>query len=158
MTQDIPGTLLLDPNVIEDPYPFYRRLRAEAPVWEIPGTRVFTVSTFELLAEAVGRVDDFSSHIKCLLYRNDAGLPDRFAFGDTGGQVLATADPPVHAVHRSTVFPELVAKRMRELADRRRRAHRFAGDQGARPWVCGIHDRDRQPRAYHDHQSPHRLP
>jgi cytochrome P450 len=28
---------------------------------------------------------------------------------------LATADPPVHALHRSTVFPELVAKRMTML-------------------------------------------
>jgi len=115
MTQEIPGTLLLDPKVIEDPYPFYSRLHAEAPVWEIPGTGVFAVSTFEMLAEAVGRVEDFSSAMKCLLYRNEAGLPGRFNFGDAGGQVLATADPPLHAVHRNAVFPELVAKRMRAL-------------------------------------------
>jgi cytochrome P450 len=115
MTQEIPATLLLDPKVIEDPYPFYNRLHEQAPVWEVPGTGVFTVSTFELLAEAVGRVEDFSSAMKCLLYRNDAGLPDRFTFGDAGGQVLATADPPLHAIHRNAVFPELVAKRMREL-------------------------------------------
>ncbi|WP_330251338.1 cytochrome P450 [Nocardia sp. NBC_00565] len=115
MTQEIPGTLLLDPQVIDDPYPFYRRLHAEAPVWEVPGTGVFTVSTFELVAEAVGRVGDFSSNMTSLLYRDDAGLPARFSFGDAGGQVLATADPPLHAIHRGAVFPELVAKRMREL-------------------------------------------
>jgi len=101
--------------VIDDPYPFYRRLRSEAPVWEIPGTGIFTVSTFELLAEATGRVEDFSSNIGCLLYRDDAGLPRRFSYGDAGVQALATADPPAHALHRSTVFPELVAKRMAEL-------------------------------------------
>jgi cytochrome P450 family 144 len=115
MTQEIPGTLLLDPKVLDDPYPFYRRLREEAPVWEVPGTEVFTVSTFELLAEAAGRVEDFSSNMKCLLYRDDAGLPSRFAFGDAGGQALATADPPLHAIHRNAVFPELVAKRMEAL-------------------------------------------
>jgi len=36
MTQAIAGTLLLDSKVIDDPYPLYCRLRAEAPVWEIP--------------------------------------------------------------------------------------------------------------------------
>ncbi len=124
MGQEIPGTLLLDPEVLGDPYGFYSRLREHAPVWEAASTGVFMVSTFELLAEASARVTDFSSNIKCLLYRDDAGLPGRFTFGDTGGQVLATADPPLHEIHRRAVFPELVTKRMealdpelRELAD-----------------------------------------
>jgi cytochrome P450 family 144 len=115
MPDEISGTLLLDPTVIDDPQPFYRRLRAEAPVWEIPGTGVFTVSTFELIAEATARVEDFSSNMRCLLYRDDAGLPCRLPFGDAGVQALATADPPMHALHRSTVFPELVARRMADL-------------------------------------------
>jgi hypothetical protein len=41
MNQEIPGTLLLDPKVIEDPYPFYRQLYRYAPVWRVPGTEVF---------------------------------------------------------------------------------------------------------------------
>jgi cytochrome P450 len=36
-------------------------------------------------------------------------------YGDAGVQALATADPPAHAFQRSTVFPDLVAKRMAEL-------------------------------------------
>jgi cytochrome P450 len=115
VTEEIPGTLLLDAKVIDDPYPFYRQLQAEAPVWEIPDAGVFAVSTFELLAEAAGRVEDFSSNISCLLYRDAAGLPCRFSYGDAGVQALATADPPAHALHRNAVFPELVAKRMAEL-------------------------------------------
>jgi cytochrome P450 len=115
MTDPISGTLLLDPEVIDHPYPFYAQLRARAPVWGIPGTGLFTVSTFELVAEATGRPQDFSSNLRCLLYRDDAGLPCRLSYGDAGAQALATADPPVHALHRSTVFPELVAKRMAML-------------------------------------------
>jgi cytochrome P450 len=115
MPSEINGTMLLDPAVLDDPYPFYRRLRASAPVWEVPGTGVFLVSTYELVAEAAGRVDDFSSNMRCLLYRDERGLPGRFEFGDAGGQALATADPPLHAIHRNAVFPELVAKRMEEL-------------------------------------------
>lgn len=109
------GTLLLDATSIDDPYPFYRQLRDQAPVWEVPGTGLFTVSTFDLVAEATRRVEDFSSNIRCLLYRDDEGLPCRVPFGDGVGHVLATADPPAHALHRSTVFPELVAKRMETL-------------------------------------------
>src|SRR5260221_3524051 len=48
----------------------------------------------------------------CLLYRRDDGLPERLSFGEFTMQTLATADPPTHTVHRQTVFPELVAKRM----------------------------------------------
>ena len=115
MNQEIPGSLLLDPAVLADPYPLYGRLREEAPVWRVAGTEVFIVSTFDLLVEASGRVEDFSSAMQCLLYRDEAGLPGRFTFGDAGGQVLATADPPLHEVHRRAVFPELVTKRMEAL-------------------------------------------
>lgn len=109
---DIAATLLLDPGVIESPYAFYDRLRREAPVWRVPGTDIVTVASFAALAEAVARVEDFSSNLEALLYRDDAGIPARIEFRGAGIQTLATADPPVHTVHRGAVFPELVAKRM----------------------------------------------
>jgi cytochrome P450 len=102
--------------VIEDPYPFYRRLRTHAPVWHVPRTDVFVVSSFAMVADATARVEDFSSNMQCLLYRDEKGLPARLPFGgDSGVQTLATADPPVHSLHRKVVFPEFVAKRMAEL-------------------------------------------
>jgi cytochrome P450 len=115
MTGDLPGTLLLDPPVIENPYPLYRRLREEAPVWRVPGTDIFVVTSFALLVEATARVEDFSSNMNFLLYRDDRGLPCRWSFGESGGYVLATADPPDHKIHREAVFSELVAKRMAAL-------------------------------------------
>jgi cytochrome P450 len=115
MVQSISGTDLLDPEVIAQPYGFYEALRSDAPVWEVPGTGIFTVATYELLAEAAARVEDFSSNLNCLLYQDDQGMPCRFSFGDAGLQALATADPPMHALHRGSVFPELVAKRMAAL-------------------------------------------
>ena len=107
--------MLLDPEVLGAPYALYRELREHAPVWHIAGTEVFIVSTFELLVEASARVTDFSSTMKCLLYRDEDGLPGRFTFGDAGSQALATADPPLHEIHRRAVFPELVTKRMEAL-------------------------------------------
>ncbi len=108
----IPATALLDPQVIDDPYPFYRRLHAEAPVWRVPGTKVVVVSSYDLVTEATARVEDFSSNMRCLLYKNDDGLPEQLPFDDMSQRTLATADPPAHTLHRRTVFPELVAKRM----------------------------------------------
>src|SRR6478736_3900083 len=107
----IPGTALLDPQVIDDPYEFYRRLHELAPVWRVPGTNVVTVSSFDLVTEATARVEDFSSNMKALLFKNDDGLPEQLSFADMSQQTLATADPPDHSLHRGTVFPELVAKR-----------------------------------------------
>jgi cytochrome P450 len=113
MSPEIPGTALLDQEVLDNPYPFYGQLREQAPVWQVPGTEVFVVTSFALLEEAARRVKDFSSNMRCLLYRDEKGLPARLALGEWGGvQALATADPPVHPVHKRTVFPEFVAKRM----------------------------------------------
>src|SRR5450432_2802154 len=112
MSQAIPGTLLLDPKVIENPYPFYGELHRYAPVWQVPGAEVFAVSSHALLTEATGRVEDFSSNMHCFLYRNEQGLPSRLPLGDAGSRTLATADPPIHTAHKRTVFPEFVAKRM----------------------------------------------
>ena len=112
---DLSATLLLDPSVIDDPYSFYRRLVAEAPVWCVPGTKIVIVSSYDAVTEAVGRVEEFSSHLHSLVYRTAVGTPELIPF-DTGGvHTLATADPPVHAAHRATVFPELVSSRMEAL-------------------------------------------
>jgi cytochrome P450 len=115
-TPDLDPRQLLDPAVLDDPYPFYRQLLAEAPVWRIPGTDVVLVSSHDAIAEVVNRTSDFSSNLLGVLYRNEDGTPGVAPF-DPGVQALATADPPAHAGHRSAIFPELVAKRMAALED-----------------------------------------
>jgi cytochrome P450 len=142
----IPGTALLDPQVIDDPYEFYRRLHEQAPVWRVPGTNVVTVSSFDLVTEATARVEDFSSNMKALLFKNDDGLPEQLSFADMSQQTLATADPPDHSLHRRTVFPELVAKRMlalepgiRDLAvDCIQQALDQAADQGRTDFMAKV--------------------
>jgi cytochrome P450 family 144 len=111
------SSMLLDPAVLQDPYDFYATLREQAPVWRVPGTDVVVISSFALLSEAVTRIEDFSSTMTCLLYRDSDGLPARLSFGDAATPTLAAADPPVHTTHRRAVFPELVARRMRTLED-----------------------------------------
>jgi cytochrome P450 len=113
--QNIPGKLLLAAEVLEDPYPFYARLRQEAPFWRVPGTRVFVASSYAVIDEITARTDDFSNVVRSLLYRGDDGVPHQLDFG-AEIEALASADPPVHTLHRKAVFPELVAKKMAELA------------------------------------------
>jgi cytochrome P450 len=116
MTDAPPAELLLDPELIADPHPLYRRLHAEAPVWNVPGTGITVVSSFPLVMEATARVEDFSSNINALIYRDEQGLPVRMDFGQEAGvPTLATADPPTHTLHRRIVFPELVARQMNAL-------------------------------------------
>lgn len=112
---DMTGSMLVDPSVFDTPWPFFDRLRAEAPAWLVPDSSIVVVSSFAALHEAVGRPEDFSSHLTALLYRRDDGHPATVAFGDGSTNVLATADPPVHSVHRSMMLPELAARRMGEL-------------------------------------------
>ncbi|HMJ77952.1 MAG TPA: cytochrome P450, partial [Iamia sp.] len=67
------------------------------------------------VADAASRPEDFSSNMRCLLHRDDDGTPRRLSFGEIGVQTLATADAPLHALHRGIVFPEFVEKRMTAL-------------------------------------------
>jgi len=99
--------LLFSQEFIDDPAPFYEFLRTQAPVWEMPGSRTFVVSTAALVAEAVARPEEFSSNLTSLLYTDDAGHPTVFDMSHRGAaiHVLATADPPTHTSHRRLLQP-----------------------------------------------------
>ena len=116
-TVPLEARTVIDPDVWADPYPFYERLRREQPVWLVPGLDLAYVATHELIVDALRRIDDFSNHLDVLLITGDDGNPTLFRtdeFGE-GTTTLATADPPEHTVHRSVVFPELVARRMEDM-------------------------------------------
>lgn len=99
--------LLFARDFVDDPAPFYAYLRAHAPVWEMPGTGTFVVTTAALVAEATSRTADFSSNLSSLLYTDEAGRPTVFDMSSRGSaiHVLATADPPGHTDHRKLLQP-----------------------------------------------------
>lgn len=115
MSQKIPAKMLLDSNILDNPYPFYRQLHQEAPVWQVPGTNIFLITRFALLEEATRRVEDFSSTLTSVLYRKSNGLPGRVTYKSGALQVLATADPPLHSQHKSAVFAHFSAKQIAAL-------------------------------------------
>ena len=111
------GDPLRSAELVDDPYPFLARLRREVPVWRVPGTDAFLVSTWDLVAEAAGRVHDFSNHFRHALFTADDGALGVLDLGQGGApDVFAGADPPDHTVHRKLFFPNLVQTRMEALA------------------------------------------
>ncbi|WP_264447931.1 cytochrome P450 [Novosphingobium sp. JCM 18896] len=104
--------------MLDDPASFYARLVADAPVWRVGDTDVFTVNSYAAVTEACRRVEDFSSRLAYLLYRRPDGLPGRKAHGRGRGedsQILATADPPAHARHKRLISAEFSPKRISSL-------------------------------------------
>jgi cytochrome P450 len=118
----IPGQMLLDDDVLTHPYDFYRRLIREAPVWHIPDTDIYVVSSFEAVTEACRRTKEFSSNLRYFLYRDERGLPAREPHGWGNTQILATADPPFHAQHKKVISrafsPNRIAQLESQIAER----------------------------------------
>ena len=117
MTMRLGADVLIDAATIQDPYGLYTTLRNEAPVWHLPHIQTAVITSWELVTEATGRVDELSNHLDHLLIRGDDDQPTRHAMAQRGEAIhtLATADPPIHTVHRRVVFPDLVARRMADM-------------------------------------------
>ena len=98
-----------------DPYPLFAQLRREAPVWRLPGENAYLVSTWDLVAEAARRVEDFSNHFRYTLFSHDDGTLGTLASGAAGPDVLAGADPPAHTAQRKIFFSELVQTKIAAL-------------------------------------------
>ena len=102
---------LLDPQVIQDPYPFYAAVRTAGPVWQAGDSGIYLVAGFDALADAARRTGDFSSVLTHLVYRQDGGMPAAAPM-DVGPPTLAISDPPEHTLHKRLVFPKFVSRRM----------------------------------------------
>jgi cytochrome P450 len=99
---------LLDPEVMQNPFPFYQWAIANAPVMRVPmgPMTMYFVSSYELVSEATGRVEDFSNAFTAALSGALSLDPDVKAILDQGWpqmDTLLTADPPTHTRFRKLV-------------------------------------------------------
>lgn len=112
---------LFDPAVLARPHGFYRQVLAEAPVTQVPGTAVYMIASYALVAEACGRTADFSNDISSLLAGVRSEVPEVKAVLDTGWQqrtVLLMADPPAHSRYRKLVNLAFSLKRVDAIEHR----------------------------------------
>ncbi len=137
-----------DRSIIDDPYPFYTRLRAEAPVWRVPGSRTYYVAPWALVADAVARPDDFSSNLTAVLIADDHGKAAELDMTPLGPaiNVLATGDEPEHGPARRLVAPHFTAGHLAALeqglgAVMDRLWVECAADPDAVEWMSVVGDR-----------------
>jgi cytochrome P450 family 144 len=111
-----------DPNeifaadTIEDPQPFYARLRKAMPVARVGDTGVHIVTSWALVEEALGREEDFSANLTGVLMRGADGDPAIFSLEGTGAtQVISNADEPDHSVHRGLLRARLIPARVAHM-------------------------------------------
>jgi cytochrome P450 len=139
--QPEPMTVVDDPTqffsaaALQDPYPLYDRMRAEAPVHRIGDSVFHAVCGWDAVLEAVERVEEFSSNLTATMVFHDDGTVTPFDMGPPGdpSHALATADDPVHAMHRKILLPHLSAKRIRIIEE-------FAANTADRLWEENLHD------------------
>lgn len=129
-----------------DPYPYYRWLRENAPVHRVEESDFYLVSSWDLVHDALVRVQDFSSNLTATMILDPDGVrPFGLAGPGDPGHVLATADDPLHEVHRKAVLPSLVARRINALEPfitstcRTLWTDALAG--GSTDWIAAVADR-----------------
>lgn len=111
----------LDPELLRDPWHYYRRLREEAPVHRDPGTGIFLVSTYELVTEAVRDWETFSNRFGRVMGGASA-LPKEVVEVAKEGyppvDTMLTADPPEQRRFRKLVNKAFSAGRVEKLEPR----------------------------------------
>jgi cytochrome P450 len=100
---------------LEDPYDFYARLRAADGIERIPGTRIHLVARHDDVMEVLERADVFSNTIQDVLYDVEEADAGSGAGEGAAADVLATADPPRHTVHRHLLATVFTSRRVADL-------------------------------------------
>lgn len=104
-------------ETIENPQPFYSRLRRTMPLARISDTGAHIVTGWALVEEVLGREEDFSANLTGVLMRGSDRHPSIFSLEAMGSSqaVIATADEPDHRVHRGLLQARLTPARVARM-------------------------------------------
>ena len=95
-----------DPEFLQDPHPYYRRLREEAPVFRDPNNGIVHVSTYERVMEALSKPRIFSNRFGAQLRAGavTGEVTEQelaiMAQGWVPADTMLTADPPQHTRYK----------------------------------------------------------
>lgn len=111
-----------DPEILNDPYVYFRRLREEAPVFRDPKTGIVSVSTYDLIMEANRQPLVFSNRFGVALRAGTVNSMDAeemaiLATGVAPVDTMLTADPPEHTRYRKLAMKAFTHKRVEQMAD-----------------------------------------
>jgi cytochrome P450 len=88
--QALKNVNILDPDLIENPYPFYHALLEQAPVYQVPGTEVYLVSAWHLIEEVLRNQSDYSANLTGILITGADGSAELFDLSAFGGSRVTT--------------------------------------------------------------------
>jgi cytochrome P450 len=113
-----------DPEVLQDPLPYYVALRERGPVWREPHRGVFMLSGIEEILEVYADTENFSAIVSSLgplvpLPKPDAGegwaeMIERRRHEIPMSDMLIGLDPPKHTRHRALVGKLFTPNRLKE--------------------------------------------
>jgi cytochrome P450 len=109
---------LLDPDSIQHPYANYARLRRKSPIYRMPETGWFVVSSYELIRQVARDhrtfTDDKSAWVTDATWKNPAvhGLFEREGWPD---DMILSKDPPAHQPYRSLVDTSFTRARIEAM-------------------------------------------
>lgn len=117
----------LDAPTLSNPYPFFRALREQAPVFKEPHHGVYLVTRYDDIVSVARQPEVFSSIIAATGPLSplpdlgpDVSVADRIAHHREhalGANMLLTLDPPEHPKYRSLVNKLFSPRRMRDVHD-----------------------------------------
>lgn len=116
---------LFQPDILADPYDFYEEQRAKSPVFLDEASGAYVVLDYDLISEAVGRLDDFSNNFNAQLsggksaadLDNDEELQAILSTGYPQVDTLLTADQPTHTRFRKLVNLAFSMPKVNKLED-----------------------------------------
>lgn len=111
-----------DPDLLQDPYPYFERLRNEAPVYRDPQTGIVSVATYDLIMEVNRQPQVFSNNFAEQLRSGSTQEidPEELAIMSEGvlvANTMLTADPPAHTRYRKLAGQAFTYKRVEGMAD-----------------------------------------
>lgn len=117
MSKTVADYDFFDPEVIESPFEFYRLLREQAPVYQLPGTNIFMLSRLADIKQVLKDTATFSSDFMHVL-KGPEPSPEAAAIYAEGLEpvdTLLTMDPPRHRVYRSLINKVFSASRVEKM-------------------------------------------
>ncbi|MDZ3830890.1 MAG: cytochrome P450 [Sphingopyxis sp.] len=116
---DIAASSFFDPQVIADPFDYYRAWMPKSPVVQL-SDGMFLVLSYDLCAHATGDVETFSNNFQGTLsgaMAEDGDVAATLSEGWPQVDTLLTADPPVHTRFRKLVNLAFSMKRVAAIED-----------------------------------------
>jgi len=118
-TRPLESWNLMDPAVQQCPYDFYKATRAQAPIYRMPQTGFYLVTSFDLCREVIRQPDLFASGVSPMALR-EGGVPQSVIDvylneGWLPTTSCSTTDPPQHTHVRSFLEPLFTVQRVREM-------------------------------------------